>query len=224
MSLLLFLALICGGPTARIVGPAAAAEGDLVVLDASTSEGKSFAWALPGSTKSFLPVDGGQKCVFSSGKAGTFVFVLAVGGGDGVSLATHTIRIGDGEPPAPGPDKPPAPKPPPADTLKDWVSATAAKTVAAEALERRRAAIAAAFGQLAAGLKAGSIKSTADLRAKTREAVDAAADGDGSAWLPFRIELANRLEAISKTGAPADTDLPGWAAVWESIAAGLQKN
>jgi hypothetical protein len=123
LSLILLLALsplsaLAGPPVASIKGPKTAAAGDLVILDASGSDATTFTWVLANSDKTFLPVDGGKRCVFSSGTGGRFVFVLVVGkveGGQSLAAETQWSVVIGGDvpvPPNPLPPIPPAPIPP----------------------------------------------------------------------------------------------------------------
>jgi hypothetical protein len=120
--LLLFLGGCCCGfaagqdATAVITGPETASPGDLIILDASSSDCDSRKWLLVGSDKSFLQFEENRKCVFASGVSGRYHFVLATAkqSDSAVSLATsiHTITIGTPAP-TPGPDPQPKPGPPP---------------------------------------------------------------------------------------------------------------
>ncbi len=105
-------------PTAVITGPKEAPVGDLVILDASQSQGLGFLWLLVNSEKSFLPVDGGIRCVFASGSPGRFLFVLVTSGtnnngGPAAATAKHELNITGGTPPTPTPTPTPTPKPDP---------------------------------------------------------------------------------------------------------------
>jgi hypothetical protein len=125
LSLMLWLALSsaswAAGPSAVIKGPKSAGPGDLVILDASGSDATSFAWVLANSDKTILPVDNGQRCVFSSGQKGVFVFVLVVAkandkGAVETAQSQWAVSVGGDSPipPAPFPPTPipPAPLPP----------------------------------------------------------------------------------------------------------------
>lgn len=110
--LFLCLALLADQPRALISAPATAAPGDLVILDATASNGDVFIWeSLDGIP--CLPVDGGHRCVFASGRPGAYRFLLATAGIVGakavVATARVTVRI---EAPAPPPPPTPAPTPP----------------------------------------------------------------------------------------------------------------
>lgn len=102
-----------------IDGPDGSVEpGDLVILDASRStNAEQYSWVLANSNKTFLPVDGGKKVVFSSGTPGEYVFILATAGKDEVGnialgLLKRPIVVGKPEPPGPGPGPAPEPVPP----------------------------------------------------------------------------------------------------------------
>lgn len=103
--------------TAVITGPKQGEPGDLIVLDASGSNGQAFRWVLVGTKKVFLPIDGGKRIVFAVGQPGEYTFVLVVGGqGQGgaleVASAEWTITVGNPVPPTPPtPPEPPSPFP-----------------------------------------------------------------------------------------------------------------
>lgn len=104
-------------PKAVITGPKEGPPGELVILDASQSSGLGYLWLLVNSEKSFLPVDSGIKCVFSTGTPGEYVFVLVISGtntngGPAAATATHTLKI-SGDKPKPKPDDPNPPIPVP---------------------------------------------------------------------------------------------------------------
>lgn len=103
--------ILAADPVAKITGPAKAKPGDLVILSADGSVATGYGWALPGSTKSILAVDGGKRCVFASGEPGRYVFVLAVAQDGKPAIAVHTLEIEGGVPPTP--PSPPAPGPGP---------------------------------------------------------------------------------------------------------------
>lgn len=104
--------LMADNPRAVITGPKESSPGELVILDASQSSGMGYLWLLVNSEKSFLPVDNGMKCVFSTGTPGTYHFVLVVSGtnpngGPAAATAAHVLKIAGATPP--GPDPPPNP-------------------------------------------------------------------------------------------------------------------
>lgn len=194
---------------AVIDAPAKSDPGDLVILDAARSTGaKAFAWALPGSTKTFLPVDGGVRCVFACGSAGRYTFVLAVAAGDKVALATHTIEIGGApspfpnppapSPPDPGPDPAPNPQPGPS---PDAIYGLRQSVIDSYKLVSPRPAnetrlIAKNFRTTAAKIAAGTLKTPGeavlDLRAANREFLGESV----AAWYQFFLSITKSLDAI----------------------------
>jgi hypothetical protein len=105
-------AALCAEPRAVIRAPESASPGDLVILDASDSSGLDLIWELTNSEKSYLPVDGGKRCVFASGAPGRYVFLLIAVDVDEAAKkgltakARHVLTIG-----TPGPTPPPGPGP-----------------------------------------------------------------------------------------------------------------
>ena len=108
LSVLLFLLLTtianAQQPKAVITGPKESISGDMVILDATQSQGLKFVWKmiwLPGEEqKSFLPVDSNTKCIFAAGvdRDRIFHFVLVAAGtntngGPEVDVATHDLLI-----------------------------------------------------------------------------------------------------------------------------------
>lgn len=97
--------------TAVITAPTNVAPGDLVILDATQSDGADFEWlVLP--DKTHLPVEGGRKVVFASGAPGRYTFVLAVAKGDAVAITKHELVVGVPPGPVPPGPTPPGPNPP----------------------------------------------------------------------------------------------------------------
>ena len=93
---------------AVIDGPKQVLPGDLIVLDASRSQGRAFHWVL-NSKKTFLTFENGRKLVFATGTPQEYVFVLIVGDSDGrekvsVDIAEHRVTVGSL--PGPSPDLP----------------------------------------------------------------------------------------------------------------------
>jgi hypothetical protein len=87
-------------PKAVVTGPKEARPGSLVVLDASESQGLGRLWVLASAPEetSFLPVDGGLKCIFASPTAGEYVFILVVSGtnvngGPAVDMVKHIVEV-----------------------------------------------------------------------------------------------------------------------------------
>ena len=112
MRLLGFVVLVClhapiAAQEAKAVvdGPKQVLPGDLVVLDASQSQGRAFHWVL-NSKKTFLTFENGRKLVFATGTPQEYVFVLIVGDSDGrekvsVDIAEHRVTVGSSPEPCP---------------------------------------------------------------------------------------------------------------------------
>lgn len=120
VNLLAVLLLSLPGISVKINGPATAAPGDLVILQAVADGAKHYAWTLANSDKTFLPTDGGTKAVFASGKAGKYIFVLSASDADGLAQTKHVLTIGEPQPePWPNPPPPPEPEPLPPAPIPD---------------------------------------------------------------------------------------------------------
>lgn len=231
MATILLAALaILGAPpairaTAVITGPTTASPGDLVILDASTSDAAAFTWALPGSTKTILAVDGGRRCVFASGASGKYVFVLATAKADAVAIATHELTIGT-PPPPPGPEPGPGPTPPPAPVLPDGKFKLAARAYA-EALKVATAnrpaealKMAASFRVVAASIAAGTTATPKAILDQTADAIKTNLGDRRDAWKPWGATLGaeyQRLMTAGQLSSPAD-----WGAAWSEVADGLE--
>lgn len=213
-------------PRAVIDAPAQATVGDLVVLSAEGSHASDFAWRLANSEKTFLPVDGGRRCVFSSGSPGKFVFVLAVACGDQVAVALHTIDVVTPEPPNPDPSPvPPTPDPdlPPgkfnlAKLARDW----ALTTVSLDPSQRKETArsLAASFSSLAAAIAAGTVTDPAQILAQTLASNQQALGDRRQAWKEWGEKLAKELEALHGDGSLRSAE--SYAIAWREIALGLE--
>jgi hypothetical protein len=202
MRLLGFVVLVClHAPTdaqeakAVIDGPKQALPGDLVVLDASRSQGRAFHWALLNSGKTFLTFENGRKLVFATGTPQEYVFVLIVGDSDGrekvsVDIAEHRVTVGDV--PGPSPDLP----------RGRWGFAQAAygwvKELVPDDQRHYAAELARNFEATAAAIENGDYvglpqdeaveKANLVLQSLNRASlkyVDANNAGDTRAWLPF---------------------------------------
>lgn len=96
-------------PKAVITGPKDAMSGDMVILDASQSQGQKYLWRLLENDKSFLPTDNNLRCVFAAGvdSTRTFHFILIAAGTNPngspeVDIATHDLVMKPrGTPPVP---------------------------------------------------------------------------------------------------------------------------
>lgn len=108
---------------ALLTAPSTATVGDLVILDASQSDAVSFYWMVF-PQKTILPVEGGKKCIFSSGQPGEYTFILTAVKGDVADQIIHRMTLttltpvppvppGPTPPPVPPGPTPPGPTPPP---------------------------------------------------------------------------------------------------------------
>lgn len=227
-SLILFLSccsLLPAQSTAIVNGPTQAAAGDLVILDASSSDCDTLAWSLANSDKSFLPVEGGTKCVFASGQPGEYVFMLATakGNADGtatVALAKHVLLIGElPTPPDPGPTPPGPrpPEPPPEPDLQglakesyDQAKAISRKTGEATAMAR----VMRATASKAAGLSWSIPEIAEQLRKENREQVFPTEESR-QRWLSYQQWFGTVMQREVKT--PSDA-----IHVLEELADGLE--
>ena len=214
---------------AVIVGPKESAAGDLIILDASQSSGAvAYRWLLVNSGKTFLPIDDGLRCVFASGAAGKYIFVLVVAGTDNnqrlvVSMAEHVVAIGvvpDPDPPGPIPPLPPDPTVPDgAYGLTKFVYSQRAKMPQDDL--GRLALFATNYDEVAAKLidPAGGYLSiaVAKLDIKTKNQVDV--DGNREKWLPFFEALEGEMQRLNAAGAFAPEQL---SQAYAATAAGLK--
>lgn len=109
--LLFFLCSTCfAQPKAVITGPSTGNTGDLVVLSTTGSIGDNFAWITPENLQTLVCGEG-KDLAFSSGKSGSFRFILiATDREASIHFTSHTVVIGKLEPPKP-PDPPDPPDP-----------------------------------------------------------------------------------------------------------------
>lgn len=155
-------------PEAKIIGPATANIGDLVILDASASTGIGYAWVLADSDKNFYVPPNGLQAIFATGVPGRYSFVLIAVGVNKesaplVSTAKHILMVTGPSPVPPGPDPGPGPNPIPPEPAPDltgvqrdvWTWASALVGVDKAKTSKQAAA---AFGGVAAAIAAGTCK------------------------------------------------------------------
>lgn len=115
MLILLFPVALFAQASAVIDGPDRVPAGDLIILDGSESLADDLSWVLVNSDKQFLVFERDTKLVFATGEPGEYIFFLAVSlsdaGGSRVSVAQHTVTVGN-PPKPPSPDPDPGPEPP----------------------------------------------------------------------------------------------------------------
>lgn len=195
--------------SAVIDGPAKIAPGDLLILSAEKSVGKSYAWVvLP--EKTFLAVEDGKKLVFASGTAGEYVFVLAVGDADGsVSIGKHTVVIGNPTPPTP-PVPPPAP---------DRFGLTLISRTAAAAINRpdEGRKLAAAQRGVASAVAAGGLATPQAILQAWREANNQTVQS--SVWRTWGEAAGNALSKLYADKRIVSKD--DWVIAFNELAAGL---
>jgi hypothetical protein len=187
--------LAFGQATAIIEGPQQVSPGDLVILDASKSQADSLVWTLANSDKSFLQFEGGRKCVFASGAAGKYVFVLSTAqclGSNPASVAATKFELVVGTSPVipqplPGPTPGPGPitPNPPQPSLSAIATGAKDSATASNRKPGESAVIADDFERIAsqgAGLSWTVPQMQAELK-KSRLITDADVN---ARWQPFR--------------------------------------
>lgn len=228
--LVLFSTMAFGGAKAVISGPKEAKVGDLVILDATRSEGLAYEWVLANSDKTYLPVENGTKLVFSSGDSGEYIFVLVVGGEDNnkkmvVSTTQHKVMILGKAPCPPTPDNPVPPKPDDtivvpdgefkiAQKVFDWAKATNDKDTALK--------ISGVFEAISAQIVAGGLESIEGVIKETANKNKEAAGNKYEIWktkffTPLNVEM-NKMANDDETL----TSLEQHATCWKEIALGLK--
>lgn len=228
-------AAIAAPPTAKIVGPTGGQPGDILVLDASHSEGaEHFAWEvtpkLPQEGRpTILPLgDAGTKCIVTS-VPGTYTVFLAASNDEGVRIIEWPMRVGNPQPdpepdPGPNPDPQPGPDPDPtpnpdrfglaADALS-WSAAVTGGTRVAEAQS-----LGAAFESVAAEIAAG-VATTQEqiLQSLARQCSAAIPAARQSAWIAFDASLQARINELYLAGQLSRPD--DWAVAFREVASGL---
>lgn len=210
--------------TAVIDGPTVADLGDLIVLDASKSDAESFAWKLTNSKKSFRATDGGKVCMFATGKAGKYSFILATAKGGTVALVQHDVLVGEPQP-EPDPDNPKPVDPVFPDgkyKLADFAY-KAAKLLADPAKATNAPTLGRAWESVASKAAAGAFSGSdplVQMIAATKTANQAALGSSVPTWAPWKQAIEARLTELNKTGTLATLD--DHIVAWKEIAQGLQ--
>jgi hypothetical protein len=213
--IVLAAACVCGqapgnthGAKAVIHGPDTVEPGDLLVLDATESQGDCFHWLLVNSHKSFLAVEDGRKLAFAAGTAQEYIFVLVVGvcaegGSLSVDMAEHRVRVG-GEPTPPDPNLPDG----------KWGFAKAANRWLTELvptdMRHYGRLLGDNFAAVAASIDAGVYDDSAGLEAvqkalqalqaknrQTLKYVDSEHPGDTQAWQAFFAEWKKKADDLN---------------------------
>ncbi len=211
-----------GQATAVIEGPQHVAPGDLVILDASKSQADSLVWTLANSDKSFLQFEGGRKCVFASGAAGKYIFILSTAKSlesspASVAAAKFELVVGStpipNPQPLPGPTPKPGPNVPPQPPLSTIASGALNSAKASNRKPGEAALIADDFERIAsqgAGLSWTVPQMQTELK-KTRLITDADIN---ARWAPFRDWFRTQASSMQTPEGTRD--------VFTEIAAGLR--
>jgi hypothetical protein len=199
-------------PTAVINGPTGGQAGNILILDASESNGDYFSWlAFPstaGGGETIQPIEGGRRAIVCS-VPGSYVVVLAVANKDGLSVRQFAIRVTPyvgPDNPSPQPDPEPQPQPPqprfPDSKLgiSDAVYDAAVKipNVTAES-----GAIARNLRSVCAQIGAGTLKGRAAIlnEMKRLNSQTLSKQDRFNAWLPVLKDVMNsKLSELDKAG------------------------
>lgn len=184
-----------------IEGPKQSAAAELIVLDSTKSEGLTKRiWKLLNSDKTFLPVDHGERVVFSTGTPGRYTFML-IGVGKGkdmepdAEVAEFTVTVG-----RPVPPTPPGPTPGPVIPAGEYglakIAYDAAMHVSAEKRSTVVAAIADNFEGQASKLAAVGDWTVVQALAALKSANQAAAGSDVATWTPVIAAFATKMQAL----------------------------
>jgi hypothetical protein len=192
-----------------LVAPSEARVGQLIVLDASASNAKTFKWSVQ-SDNNFMTIEDGRKAVFSAEKAGSFQFIVAGALDNTVDLEVVTITVA-------GPLPPPDPPSGLEGKIKTWYSTVDSKQKKAEA-----AALSTSFKSVAELINQKILKTPEDVIRSTavsnRAAIGPLA---GIQWQPFSDGLRAELNARSERGDLSTMD--SHAATWLEISRALEK-
>jgi len=228
---------------AKITGPAVAPLGDLVVLDGGQSTAQTLEWKLVGSDKTCLVVGDGKQLGFASGDAGVFEFVLVaasvVDGVPEVSIAKHTLRVGEPRPPDPQPNPPepsppepnppepkppeptPGPTPPPPGPAPDGLAGrmfAAAMKVESPKREAEAKAMAEVYRGVSSSA-AATQQTPLEMVQLTKERLQTVLDDAGRAlWDEWAQVFAAELAALKLS----PNDKPGHIDAWNETAEGLE--
>lgn len=217
-------------PKAVITGPTNASPGDLVILKSSASENAvGFAWALIDSDKTFYEPPGSGDAIFACGTPGRYTFALVaanvVDGKPLVSIAKHTVTLGQ---PGPGPNPPgpnPGPNPNPLPPGKYGLAQFARDSAAGVALDANAkrssaAALANSFDSIAATVAAGAITKPEEIIAATKSSNINALGQNRLPWTAWGGALQAKLNQLSESRQMVTPD--DHITAWREIAAGLR--
>lgn len=194
----------CGpGEPAKAVltGPANAAVGQMVTLDASNSSGQIRDWSTMPPQRAEI-VDGGAK----------FIFVPQGGGEILVNLVTtsihkgrlvrdsarHYVTVGGGPAPTPPPGPnplpiPPLPPPPQPGGMSEFARTACVALVQSSNRAAEAKRVATAFRGVADDVAAGRISTSTEVSAAAISRMSEALGGDASAWRPWLQAIASKI-------------------------------
>lgn len=200
-----------------LLAPDTVKPGDLAVLDASSTEADSFAWqVVPDCGSNFMVIDDGRRAVFTSGKPGEYLFIIAVAKGGKVGTLAHKITV-EGQAPTPSP-APPQPSDNIEAKVAQWCADVKSPTLRDDALK-----LSQSFASLSALIET-SAKSTpmsaAEIVEATKVSNRSALGSNYSHWEPFFTHLQSELVRLAADGKLADAE--AHAKVWREIGVGLQ--
>lgn len=212
-------------PSAIILGPTGGVPGDILVLDASASNGDFFAWQvtpeLPEGRTTILPLEGGRKCLVCS-VPGTYTLFLAVGNAKGISLLKHVVAVRGTGPSPPDPQPPPRPDPDLPEGRYGLAKVVYELAVQHVPQQSRSAAqpLAQNYRGVAAQIAAGTLSGAAAILKATTEQNRDAVGEHRDAWQAFFRALAVPLQEHSNAGRLRTNE--DFQTAWGEIAIGLE--
>lgn len=223
--LVLFAGLlaVAAQPKAIIDGPVSARVGDLIVLNAESSENAAhYCWAvIPEATEGLLWLDNGRRAVFANHAPGTYTFILAVGNDSGEQdIDLHRIVIGTAHVEEITTSHVGASQARLRREDVPGLSVQALSSIETADLASEAAVVASAFRRAAAMVETGNVASSAELVKATSALAREGLLDSWSAWTPWFVTVGTALDEIKVGGELADLD--AYQRVWEDIAEALE--
>lgn len=189
--------------------------GDLVEVDASSSQGESYKWQVVGvKDGNFRVIDAGTRVLIAADKAGEIVVHVAGVVAGKVDLKTRVIQVlKAGESVV---DKAVEVADKVAETIKDKVK-QAIDALKVERKSESQAALADSFETVAKMIDLGAIETPQDVVKYTKELNTKALGDDAAQWKPVMTLIEKHVGSLAKSG-DLQT-LPQHAKVWRDIAA-----
>jgi hypothetical protein len=219
--------------TVTITGPEMVEVGDLVVLDASTSNADAYVWMLAGgSAKQFAVSKDGQTCYFSAKVPGNYIFHAAMAKTMGKTPALTMVEkvvVVRGTIPGPGPGPGPGPLPPPGPApLADgkFKLAEYTRTVVLSNVSSDKRSVcsgyAGNYAAVSAQIAAGTLKTLADANAKLKALNTVTAGADITYWQANVFKALNdKLNGLMSAGVIKATAMDDWKEVFSELATGF---